>query len=58
MRSGRKELYTELGQHVDAKSTEDNGDGHDSDIERIILELGALDAAEQPESSTEDEAAV
>ncbi len=58
VRSGRKDLYAELGQHVYAKSTEDNGDGHDGDIERIIEELGALDAEEQSGASAEDEAAV
>ena len=56
MRSGRKDLYAELGKHVYAKSNGDNGVDHDAEIERIIGELAALDAAEE-ETSAEDGAA-
>lgn len=51
-RSGRKELLTQLGEHVYANSTGDEGVDHDADIARIISELQEIDS--QREQSSED----
>jgi len=47
MRSGRKELLVELGEHVYAKSVGDGDPSNEDEISRIIGELAEIDTADE-----------